>query len=109
MGSMIANTTAMKGIFQRISAQFARLYKRKIFFHLYKGEGMDEMHFEEADRNVRDLITEYQDKQDSVVDLDDDEWPRTGQTKMTMMRTKMRTKMKKMKKKKNKIFNFVQY
>ena len=31
----------------------------------YKGEGMDEMEFQEADKNVRDLITEYQDKQDA--------------------------------------------
>eukprot|EP01083_Nonionella_stella_P316392 1146972_1 len=34
---------------------------------------MDEMEFQEADKNVRDLITEYQDKQDAVVDLDEDE------------------------------------
>ena len=32
----------------------------------YKGEGMDEMEFQEADKNVRDLITEYQDKQVSL-------------------------------------------
>ncbi|NKC16569.1 MAG: hypothetical protein GKR94_31530 [Gammaproteobacteria bacterium] len=70
---VIANTTAMKGIFQRISAQFAKLYKSKAFLPWYKGEGMDEMEFQEADKNMRDLITEYQDKQDAVVDLDDDE------------------------------------
>ena len=34
-------------------------------FLRYKGEGMDEMEFQEADKNVRDLITEYQDKQDA--------------------------------------------
>jgi len=33
---------------------------------------MDEMEFQEADKNVRDLITEYQDKQDAVVDIEDD-------------------------------------
>jgi len=33
---------------------------------------LDEMEFQEADKNVRDLITEYQDKQDAVVDLDGD-------------------------------------
>ena len=31
---------------------------------------MDEMEFQEADQNVRDMVTEYQDKQDLVVDLD---------------------------------------
>merc|ERR1712117_428880 len=63
----------IKAVFQRISAQFAKMYKRKAFLHWYKGEGMDEMEFQEADKNVRDLITEYQDKQDAVVDLDDDD------------------------------------
>merc|ERR1711978_132823 len=71
-GTFVANTTAIKGVFQRISAQFAKMYKRKAFLHWYKGEGMDEMEFQEADKNVRDLITEYQDKQDAVVDLDED-------------------------------------
>merc|ERR1712033_21285 len=56
--TFVANTTAIKGVFQRISAQFAKMYKRKAFLHWYKGEGMDEM--------------EYQDKQDAVVDLDGD-------------------------------------
>jgi len=72
-GTFVANTTAIKGVFQRISAQFAKMYKRKAFLHWYKGEGMDEMEFQEADKNVRDLITEYQDKQDAVVNLEEDE------------------------------------
>merc|ERR1712154_361908 len=72
-GTFVANTTAIKGVFQRISAQFAKMYKRKAFLHWYKGEGMDEMEFQEADKNVRDLITEYQDKPDAVVDLEDDD------------------------------------
>eukprot|EP01084_Bolivina_argentea_P125745 222744_1 len=71
-GTFIANTTAIKGIFHRINAQFAKMYKRKAFLHWYKGEGMDEMEFEEANKNVTDLVTEYQDKQDAVVDLDDE-------------------------------------
>jgi len=69
-GTFVANTTAIKGVFQRISSAFARMYKRKAFLHWYKGEGMDEMEFEESDKNVRDLVTEYQDKQDVVVDME---------------------------------------
>eukprot|EP01083_Nonionella_stella_P172747 593814_1 len=72
-GTFVANTTAMKAVFQRVSAQFAKMFKRKAFLHWYKGEGMDEMEFQEADKNVRDLITEYQDKQDAIVDWDDDD------------------------------------
>merc|ERR1712108_34204 len=71
--TFIANTTALKGIFQRLATQFGAMYRRKAFLHWYRGEGMDEMEFQEADKNVRDLITEYQDKQDAVVDLDGDE------------------------------------
>merc|ERR1711881_726930 len=71
--TFIANTTALKGIFQRLATQFGAMYKRKAFLHWYKGEGMDEMEFQEADKNVRDLITEYQDKQDAVLEDEDEE------------------------------------
>merc|ERR1711881_311769 len=71
--TFVANTTALKNMFQRLSQQFTALYKRKAFLHWYKGEGMDEMEFQEADKNVVDLITEYQDKQDAVVGGDKDE------------------------------------
>jgi len=69
----VANTTALKGIFQRLATQFGAMYRRKAFLHWYKGEGMDEMEFQEADKNVRDLITEYQDKQDATYEEDDPE------------------------------------
>jgi tubulin beta len=72
-GTFVANTTALQEVFQRISAQFAKMYKRKAFLHWYKGEGMDEMEFQEADKNMRDLVTEYQDKANAVVELDKEE------------------------------------
>jgi len=69
----VQNTTALKGIFQRLATQFGAMYRRKAFLHWYKGEGMDEMEFQEADKNVRDLITEYQDKEDASYEEEDDE------------------------------------
>jgi len=72
-GTFIANSTALKGIFQRLATQFGAMYRRKAFLHWYKGEGMDEMEFQEADKNVRDLITEYQDKQDAVYEAEDED------------------------------------
>jgi len=71
----VVNTTALKAIFQRLATQFGALFKRKAFLHWYKGEGMDEMEFQEADKNVRDLITEYQDKESAKYqdEEDDDE------------------------------------
>jgi len=71
--TFVANSTALKGIFQRLATQFGKLYKRKAFLHWYKGEGMDEMEFQEADKNVRDLITEYQDKQDAIYEGEEED------------------------------------
>jgi tubulin beta len=71
--TFVSNTTALKGIFQRLATQFGAMYRRKAFLHWYKGEGMDEMEFQEADKNVRDLITEYQDKQDAQYQEDSEE------------------------------------
>ena len=51
-GTFVANTTSLKGIFQRVATQFAKMYKRKAFLHWYKGEGMDEMQFQESDTNI---------------------------------------------------------
>merc|ERR1712062_593383 len=71
--TFVANTTAIKGVFQRISAQFRQNVQKKAFLHWYKGEGMDEMEFQEADKNVRDLITEYQDKESAKYEEDGSE------------------------------------
>jgi len=70
--TQVANSTALKGIFQRLATQFGAMYRRKAFLHWYKGEGMDEMEFQEADKNVRDLITEYQDKEDAVYEEEEE-------------------------------------
>merc|ERR1712217_527052 len=72
-GTFCANTTALKGIFQRLATQFGAMYRRKAFLHWYKGEGMDKMEFQEADKNVRDLITEYQDKEDATYEEEEEE------------------------------------
>ena len=39
--------------------RFDNIFKRKAFLHWYTGEGMDEMEFQQARKNVNDLITEY--------------------------------------------------
>ena len=38
--------------------------------HWYTGEGMDEMEFTEAESNMNDLISEYQQYQEATVDDD---------------------------------------
>ena len=68
VASMIANTTAIKGVFQRINGEFNELYKHKRFCDRYVDDGMDMTEFDEADKNVKDLMCEYQEKQDVVID-----------------------------------------
>jgi tubulin beta len=48
------------------------MFRRKAFLHWYTGEGMDEMEFHEAESNMNDLISEYQQYQDATTDDDVD-------------------------------------
>lgn len=69
--TFIGNTTAIQELFRRLSEQFASMFRRKAFLHWYIGEGMDEMEFTESESNVNDLISEYQQYQDAVVEEDE--------------------------------------
>ncbi|XP_078282332.1 tubulin beta-4B chain-like isoform X4 [Rhinoraja longicauda] len=63
----IGNSTAIQELFKRISEQFTAMFRRKAFLHWYTGEGMDEMEFTEAESNMNDLVSEYQQYQDATV------------------------------------------
>ena len=71
--TFIGNNTAIQQLFKRISDQFTAMFRRKAFLHWYTGEGMDEMEFTEAESNMNDLISEYQQYQDAEVDEDSEE------------------------------------
>ncbi|KAL7640206.1 UNVERIFIED_CONTAM: hypothetical protein RMT77_009620 [Armadillidium vulgare] len=73
--TFIGNTTAIQEMFRRITDQFSVMFRRKAFLHWYTGEGMDEMEFTEAESNVNDLISEYQQYQEATADdeYDDEE------------------------------------
>ncbi|KAM3572126.1 hypothetical protein VYU27_005875 [Nannochloropsis oceanica] len=66
--TFVGNTTAIQDVWKRISEQFTAMFRRKAFLHWYTGEGMDEMEFTEAESNMNDLISEYQQYQDATVD-----------------------------------------
>lgn len=71
----IANSNCKMGsifqeLFKRISEQFSAMFRRKAFLHWYTGEGMDEMEFTEAESNMNDLISEYQQYQEATTDED---------------------------------------
>jgi len=63
--TFIGNSTAIQEMFKRVSEQFSVMFRRKAFLHWYTGEGMDEMEFTEAESNMNDLISEYQQYQEA--------------------------------------------
>mmetsp|Transcript_34769 Transcript_34769/g.42898 ORF Transcript_34769/g.42898 Transcript_34769/m.42898 type:complete len:270 (+) Transcript_34769:342-1151(+) len=63
----IINSTSIQNVFARVRGQYAAMMKRKAFLHWYTGEGMDEMEFVQAEENVSDLISEYQ-QYESIAD-----------------------------------------
>ncbi|XP_056647830.1 tubulin beta-4B chain-like [Diorhabda carinulata] len=70
--TFIGNTTAIQELFKRVSEQFNAMYARKAFVHWYTGEGMDELEFTEAESNMNDLISEYQQYENAAVDDEGD-------------------------------------
>ncbi|XP_028410041.1 tubulin beta chain-like [Dendronephthya gigantea] len=72
-GTFVGNTTAIQELFKRINEQFTAMFRRKAFLHWYTGEGMDEMEFCEAESNVADLVSEYQqyEMEEEEVEQDD--------------------------------------
>ncbi|XP_037303037.1 tubulin beta chain [Manduca sexta] len=66
--TFVGNSTAIQEIFKRISEQFTVMFRRKAFLHWYTGEGMDEMEFTEAESNMNDLVSEYQQYEEVGVD-----------------------------------------
>ncbi|KAK2084595.1 hypothetical protein P7K49_037628 [Saguinus oedipus] len=64
--TFICNSTAIQELFKRTSEQFTAMFRRKAFLPWFTGEGVDEMEFTEAERNMKDLVSEYQ--QDATTD-----------------------------------------
>lgn len=69
-GTFIGNTTAIQELFKRVQEQYSAMFRRKGFLHWYTGEGMDETEFTEAESNMMDLVSEYQQYQEATVDDD---------------------------------------
>ena len=66
--TFVGNSTSVQEMFKRVSEQFTLMFRRKAFLHWYTGEGMDEMEFTEAESNMNDLVSEYQQYQDATAE-----------------------------------------
>ncbi|CAG5131233.1 unnamed protein product [Candidula unifasciata] len=64
----MGNNTAMQEPFKRVGEQFTAMFRRRAFLHWYTGEGMDEMEFTEAESNMSDLVSEYQQYEEATVE-----------------------------------------
>ncbi|KAG5437365.1 hypothetical protein PCANB_000796 [Pneumocystis canis] len=69
--TFIGNSTSIQELFKRVGDQFTAMFRRKAFLHWYTGEGMDEMEFTEAESNMNDLVSEYQQYESASIDDDD--------------------------------------
>ncbi|KAL1925331.1 beta-tubulin family protein [Calcarisporiella thermophila] len=70
--TFIGNSTSIQELFKRVHEQFTAMFRRKAFLHWYTGEGMDEMEFTEAESNMNDLVSEYQQYQDATAEEEDE-------------------------------------
>ena len=50
------------------------MFRWRAFLHWYTGKGMDEMEFTNAESNLNDLVTKYQQHQDATADNDEEEY-----------------------------------
>merc|ERR1711906_93369 len=66
--AFLGNSTAIQEMFKRVGEQFTSMFRRKAFLHWYTGGGMDEMEFTEAESNMNDLVSEYQQYQDATAE-----------------------------------------
>ncbi|KAK7253822.1 tubulin-like protein [Aureococcus anophagefferens] len=75
--TLIGNSTGRSRTEARVAEQFTAMFRRKAFLRRYTGEGMDEMEFTEAESNMNDLVSEYQQYQDATAEeegeFDEDE------------------------------------
>merc|ERR1712080_85033 len=71
--TFLGNSTSIMEMFKRVIEQFTLMFRRKAFLHWYTGEGMDEMEFTEAESNLNDLVSEYQQYQDAGISEEDEE------------------------------------
>ncbi|XP_069141628.1 tubulin beta-1 chain-like [Argopecten irradians] len=69
--TFIANNTSIQELFLRICKQCNRMYRKRAYVHLYTGEGMDQSELIEAESNINDLVSEYQQYQEASCDAND--------------------------------------
>ncbi|XP_052580695.1 tubulin beta-1 chain isoform X3 [Peromyscus californicus insignis] len=68
--TFLGNNTAIQELFTRVSEHFSAMFRRRAFVHWYTSEGMDVSEFGEAEGDIHDLVSEYQQFQDVKAELE---------------------------------------
>ncbi|XP_008840438.1 tubulin beta-1 chain isoform X2 [Nannospalax galili] len=71
--TFLGNNTAIQELFTRVSEHFSAMFRRRAFVHWYTSEGMDISEFGEAESDIHDLVSEYQQFQDVKAELEESE------------------------------------
>ena len=58
--TFVGNSTSIQGVFTRVTDHFRVMFQRKAFLHWFTSEGMDVTELTEAESNINDLVSEYQ-------------------------------------------------
>lgn len=72
--TFVANSTSIQELFKRVGDQFSAMFRRKAFLHWYTNEGMEVTEFAEAESNMNDLVSEYQQYQNATIDDEEMEY-----------------------------------
>ena len=73
-GTCLLNSTSINITLRRVLTHFQKMYAKKAYVHWYTQEGMDLAEFDEAEANLSDLISEYQQYQEgSLSEIDEEE------------------------------------
>lgn len=66
--TFVANSTSMQDVMKRIDEQYDAMFRRSAFLHWYIGEGMEKDEFQDAQSNLKDLVSEYQQYEEATAD-----------------------------------------
>ena len=76
-GCFLASSGGSVLLYNKLGDRFTDMFRRKAYLQRYLDEGMDEMEFTEAESNMNDLVSEYQQYQDATCEeegeFDDEE------------------------------------
>ncbi|KAH8832477.1 tubulin beta chain [Flagelloscypha sp. PMI_526] len=64
--TLLGNTTAIRGTFEHVYADYEMMYRKRAFMCWYTQEGLDELEFHEANQALLDLVARYKEMVDDA-------------------------------------------